>query len=476
MWERFSYYGMRAILIYFLTSSAAKGGLGFADSKAGAVYGLYTAMAYLSCLAGGWIADLFIGQRRGVLYGGLLIVAGEFCLMAPSTTVFYTGLGLLVAGTGFLKGNASTIVGKLYPKGDPRRDAGFSIFYMGVNLGAFLSPIFCGYVGEHYSWRLGFGLCGLGMIAGVIQYVFTNRFLGDAGLHPSRSDDPAKDRRARRTALRALGAVGVIIALVAILSSLGVIELTATLLSDALGWVLIAISTTVFVWLIFLGDWTPEERKRSTAILVLFVGSALFWATFEQAGSSLSLFAERNTNRHVTGWVASLLRQNDFPASWYQFVQPVFVILLSPVFAWLWLSLGRREPSSPAKFSFGLFFGGSAFALMVPAAIIATTGVLAGPMWLVGCYFLQTLGELCLSPVGLSAMSKLAPDRAQGFMMGLFFVSISMGNWLAGKAASLYSSIPLTSLFGYSAVFTIAAALILVLLIKPTKKLMGSTN
>ncbi|MDE3196711.1 MAG: oligopeptide:H+ symporter, partial [Acidobacteriota bacterium] len=362
MWERFSYYGMRAILIYFLTSSAAKGGLGFSDSKAGAVYGLYTALAYLSCLAGGWIADLFIGQRRGVLYGGMLIVAGEFCLMAPSDAVFYAGLGLLIAGTGFLKGNASTIVGQLYPKGDPRRDAGFSIFYMGVNLGAFLSPIFCGYVGEHYSWRLGFGLCGLGMIAGVVQYVFTSRFLGEAGLHASKSGDPEKDRRSRRTALRALGVVGAIIVLIALLSYSGVIELTATLLSNALGWVLIAISTAVFTWLIFLGDWSPEERKRSTAILVLFVGSALFWATFEQAGSSLSLFAERNTNRHVTAGIAGLLHQSDFPASWYQFVQPVFVILLSPVFAWLWIALGRREPSSPAKFSFGLLFGGSAFA------------------------------------------------------------------------------------------------------------------
>lgn len=476
MWERFSYYGMRAILIYFLTSSAAKGGLGFTDSKAGSVYGLYTAMAYLSCLGGGWIADLFTGQRRAVLYGGLLIVAGEFCLMVPTESVFYLGLCFLVAGTGFLKGNVSTIVGQLYPRGDVRRDAGFSIFYMGINLGAFLSPLFCGYVGEHYSWRLGFGLCGVGMIAGVVQYMLTSRFLGSAGLNPARTGDPARDRGLRQTALRSIfGALGLFL-LVGILGGTGVIRLTTDIISDALGWCLVAISVIVFSWLLFFGDWSPEERKRSGAILVLFVASALFWATFEQAGSSLSLFAERNTDRHVPAWIAGILHQPEFPASWYQFVQPAFVIALSPVFAWLWLRMGKREPSSPAKFAAGLFFGGAAFAIMVPAAIIAGGGQLAGPLWLTICYFLQTLGELCLSPVGLSAMSKLAPARAGGFMMGLWFVSISMGNWLAGKAASLYSSIPLATLFGYSAAFTIAAAVLLVLLVKPTVKLMGNAE
>src|SRR6185312_10649520 len=204
MWERFSYYGMRAILIYYLTSTIARGGMGFADSKAGAVYGLYTALVYLMALGGGWIADLFIGQQRAVLYGGILITAGEFCLMAPSTTFFYVALVLLMAGTGFLKGNVSTIVGQLYSREDPRRDSGFSIFYMGINIGAFLSPIFCGYVGEHFSWRLGFGLCGVGMLAGVVQYVLTLRYLGDAGRLPAKSENPAKDREHKRTAVVAL--------------------------------------------------------------------------------------------------------------------------------------------------------------------------------------------------------------------------------------------------------------------------------
>ncbi len=476
MWERFSYYGMRALLIYYLTSTVAHGGLGFPDSKAGAVYGLYTALVYLAALGGGWIADLFIGQQRAVLYGGILITAGEFCLVAPSESIFYLGLVLLMVGTGFLKGNVSTIVGQLYARGDARRDSGFSIFYMGINIGAFLSPIFCGYVGEHFSWRMGFGLCGLGMLAGLLQYVLTSRHLGKAGLHPAGSGSPEKDRRQKRTAILALGSSTGLLALVGLLGALGVLHLDTDTISEGLGWCLLGISALVFAWLIFFGDWTREERKRSAAILVLFVASALFWAAFEQAGSSLSLFAERNTNRSVPGFVSALLRQGEFPASWYQFVQPLFVIVLAPVFAWIWLKMGRHEPSSPAKFSAGLLFGGAAFVVMVPAAMIASGGSMAGPLWLVACYFFQTLGELCLSPVGLSAMTKLAPDRAAGFMMGIWFLSISIGNWLAGKAASLYSSMPLSQLFGSVAVFSIAAAVILLLIVRPTVRLMGGVN
>lgn len=471
MWERFSYYGMRALLILYLTAKVRDGGLGFADSRAGAVYGLYTAMAYLMCLAGGWVADLFIGQRRAVMIGAILITAGEFCLMAPSESVFYLGLVLLVAGTGFLKGNVSTIVGQLYAKDDTRRDSGFSVFYMGINIGAFLSPILCGYVGEHYSWRLGFGLCGIGMLLGMIQYALSGRWLGHAGLQPAKTGGKEK-----RTAIRAMLAAGAVLAILVILGTTGAVRLDANLISDGLGWCLLGIAIVVFAWLIFFGEWSKEERKRSGAILVLFIASAVFWASFEQAGSSLNLFAERGTNRHVPGFIAAILRQNEFPASWYQFVQPLFVIVFAPVFAWLWLRMGKREPSSPAKFSAGLLFAGLAFAVMVPAAMIAANGKLAGPNWLNLCYFLQTIGELCLSPVGLSAMSKLAPARAAGFMMGIWFLSISIGNWMAGKAASLYSSMPLPQLFGTVTLFSIVAAIVLFALVKPTVRLMGDVN
>jgi len=464
MWERFSYYGMRAILIYYLTTSVAKGGLGFADSKAGAVYGLYASMVYLMCLAGGWVADRVVGQRRAVLMGGVLIAAGEFCLVMPAVASFYLGLVLLVCGTGLLKGNVSTIVGQLYAPGDPRRDSGFSIFYMGINIGALISPLICGWIGEHYGWRMGFGVAGLAMLAGLVQYLLTGRHLGSAGLHPASTGDPARDMREKKSAIRALAIGAGVVALLAALSTTGIVEIDATMLSNAQGWLLLGISAVVFSWLIFFGDWTPIERKRSAAILVLFVSSALFWAAFEQAGSSLSLFAERGTNCQIFGFV--------FPASWFQSVQPVFVVTLAPVFAWIWLAMGRREPSSPGKFAMGLLFGGLAFLILVPAAYTVVSGAKVGPYWLIVTYFLQTLGELCLSPVGLSSMTKLAPERAAGFMMGIWFLSTSIGNWLAGQAASVYSSMPLPTLFGAVAAFSILAAVALFILIKPTVRMM----
>jgi POT family proton-dependent oligopeptide transporter len=470
MWERFSYYGMRAILILFLTDKIAHGGLGFSDDKAGAVYGFYTAMVYLLCLGGGWVADRITGQRRAVLIGGVFIAAGEFCLVAPSEISFYTGLVLLMMGTGLLKGNVSTIVGQLYAPGDPRRDSGFSIFYMGINTGALISPIICGYVGERISWRLGFAVAGAGMLLGLIQYLLGSRRLGSAGLHPASTGNPELDRRQKRNAAWAVSAFLGFFVVLGLAGALGAMAFTANLISEWLGWFLLGISVAVFAWLIFGGGWSREERKRSVAIMVLFVASALFWASFEQAGSTLSLFAERSTNRHIFSF--------EFPASWFQFVQPIFVVVLAPVFAWLWLALGRRrtEPSAPAKFSLGLLFGGSAFAILVPASIMAVHGAQVSMWWLTGTYLLQTLGELSLSPVGLSAMTKLAPERAAGFIMGIWFLSTSIGNWLAGEAASLYSSMPLPTLFGTVAALTIGAAVMLALLIKPTVRMMSGVK
>jgi len=468
MWERFSYYGMRAILILFMADKIAHGGLGFSDSKSGSVYGLYTSMVYLLCLGGGWIADRVTGQRRAVLIGAAFIACGEFCLMAPGEIFFYSGLVLLMMGTGLLKGNVSTIVGQLYSQGDPRRDSGFSIFYMGINLGALISPILCGYVGEKISWRLGFGLAGIGMLAGLIQYVLGGKYLGSAGLRPASTGDSALDRRQKRNALLAVGAGLGVFALLGVLGAMGVVEFTAERISAGQGWVLLGISVAVFSWLLLGKEWSAIERKRSAAVLVLFVASALFWAAFEQAGSSLSFFAERATDRNVLGF--------QFPASWFQFVQPLFVITLAPVFAWLWLRMGRHEPPSPGKFALGLTFGGIAFAILIPAAMMSANGELVAPWWLVSTYFLQTLGELSLSPIGLSAMSKLAPARAAGFMMGIWFLSTSIGNWLAGKAGSVYSSLPLPTLFGSVAVFSLIAALALAVLIKPTVKLMSGVK
>jgi POT family proton-dependent oligopeptide transporter len=468
MWERFSYYGMRALLILFMTASVDRGGLGFNVVKAGALYGFYTAMVYLLSLPGGWFADRIIGQRRAVLYGGILIAAGEFCLVAPSLTTFYCGLGLLMFGTGLLKPNVSTIVGQLYKPSDHRRDAGFSIFYMGINIGALLAPLACGWVGERISWRLGFGLAGIGMLAGLIQYVLGAKYLGDAGLRPSKSENPEQDRRQKRHAALAAIVVLALFGVVGGLAASGRIDVTAQLISSALGVVLIAITAAMFSWLIFGPGWSSIERKRFSAILVLFVASVLFWAIYEQAGSSLNLFAERSTNKSVLGFA--------FPASWFQSVPAIFVVVLAPVFAWFWIVLGRHEPSSPAKFSWGLLFVGLGLMLLVPAAAAASHGVLVSPLWLTTTYLLHTIGEMCLSPVGLSAMTKLAPQRVAGLMMGMWFVSIAIGDYLAGKAASLYETLPLTALFGWVGLFVIGAAAVLALMVRPTVRLMGGVK
>jgi POT family proton-dependent oligopeptide transporter len=294
----------------------------------------------------------------------------------------------------------------------------------------------------------------------LIQYWLGGKHLGQAGLYPSSSGDPAKDRAQKRAGVVAALAVLAILGTLMILSSSGAVVMDATTISDGLGWVLVIISVAVFYWMIFGKGWSADERKRAVAILVLFISSAIFWASFEQAGSSLNLFADRNTNRVVLGY--------QFPASWFQFVQPFFVITLAPVFAWIWLALGRREPSSPGKFTLGLLFACLSFAIMVPAA----AGGLVSPWWLVGCYLLATLGELCLSPIGLSAMTKLAPARAAGFVMGIWFLATAIGNWLAGRAGGLFESMPLQQLFGVVA----ASTLVLAVLIKPTVRMMSGVK
>ncbi len=468
MWERFSYYGMRAILILFMTASVSNGGLGFPVVKAGAIYGFYTAMVYLMGLPGGWVADRIFGQRRAVLYGGILIVAGEFALVSPGVPGFYGGLGLLIFGTGLLKSNASTMVGQLYAQSDRRRDSGFSIYYMGINLGALISPLICGYVGERINWRLGFGIAGLGMLAGLVQYLLGARHLGSAGLHPVPPASPEAGKRMKRNVALGAVAVALVLGVVGFLAMSGLIVLTAEGVSAALGVVLILVSAAIFAWLLLGPGWSLIERKRSGAMLVLFLASATFWAAYEQGGSSLNLFAERSTRNIIFGF--------NYPASWFQFLQPLFVMALAPAFAWLWIALGRLEPSIPTKFALGLLFGGVAFLILVPPARVAMTGGLVSPWWLTGTYFLQTVGEMCLSPVGLSAFSKLAPARVAGMMMGLFFVSISIGDYLAGTAASLYESLPLPLLFGVVAIISFAATAVLVVLIKPTVKLMAGVK
>ena len=464
MWERYSYYGTRALLMLYMVSGLQSGGMGFSVMKAGAIYGFYVAMVYLLTLPGGWIADRIIGQRKAVLFGGILISGGNFCLASSGIVAFYSGLVLLMLGTGMLKANVSTIVGQLYRQGDHRRDAGFSIFYMGINIGALISPIICGWIAYKFSWRFGFAASAIGMVAGLVQFVATRKYLGSAGLHPASSGDFENDRRQKRLGSIAVVAFLLVLIVLALLASLGMIHITPEAISDGLGWVLIGISVAVFSWMIFGKGWSAQERKRAGAILVLFIAAAVFWAVYEQAGSSLTLFADRNTHRVILG--------HEFPASWYQSVQPVAVIILAPIFAWLWVRLGEREPSSPAKFSIGLLFVGLSFLVMVPAAY----GTNVSPHWLNLSYFLSVVGEMCLSPVGLSAMTKLAPARAGGFVMGIWFLAASIGNWMAGKAGSLYETVPLPKLFGGGAIVAISAAVVLAILVRPTRRLMAGVS
>ena len=466
MWERFSYYGMRALLILFMTAPLATGGLGFDTATAGAVYGLYTSMVYMTTLPGGWIADRLIGQRRAVLYGGIIIASGHFCMAFPSLATFYLGLFLIVIGTGLLKGNVSVIVGQLYSANDTRRDAGFSIFYMGINLGAFIAPLICGYLGQRVSWHMGFAAAGFGMVLGVIQYQLGAKYLGAAGLEPVPAASPEAGAALQRRVRLVGGLVAAALALFGVMAYSGAISVTAV--ADGAGVMLLITTVVFFAWLLLSGGWTPQERKRLYVIALFFLAAALFWSLFEQAGSTLNLFGDRDTRTSVFGW--------SFPSSWFQSMNSMFIWMLAPVFAWLWIRLGSREPSTPVKFSLGLLSVGAGFAVLVVASQLAAGGVQVSPMWLTVVYLLHTCGELCLSPVGLSAMTKLAPARIGGLMMGVWFLATSVGNFIAGRLAGFYEQMPLPTLFTTIALFGIVAGFLLLLLSPAIKRMMGEVN
>lgn len=461
MGERFNFYGVRGLLILFMTASVASGGLGFDVKKAAMIYGLYMSSVYLLSLPGGWIADRLLGARRSVLYGGILISAGAFCLLSPSLTAFYLGLLIIVLGTGLLKPNVSTIVGMLYPPGDHRRDAGFSIFYMGINLGAVLASLICGWVGQKVNWHLGLALGGVGMLLAVVQFALQGKYLGNAG------NEVTHSQGARRNALIAIiGGCAAVALLFAVLRAAH-IDITPSLINDAFGVGLLGLSVVMFAWLIFGPGWSPIERKRFVAILVLFIASSLFWAAYEQAGSTMSLFAEHSTRKDILGF--------NYPASWFQSLNSFFIIAFAPAFAWLWIKLGRRDPSSPAKFALGLFLIGLGFVVLVPAAFLAQNGQVSS-LWLTASYLFQTFGELSLSPVGLSAMTKLAPARVVSLMMGIWFVTISVGEYVGGRLAAFYVALAPPTLFAIVAAFSIGAAIVLFFLIKPTVRLMSGVK
>ena len=434
MWERFSYYGLRPLLVLFMSAALAQGGFGIERSQASAIVGIYAASVYLMSLPGGWVADRLLGLRRAIMVGAVLISLGHISIglssFAHGRVPFFMGLILIVLGTGLLKPNISAIVGDLYPEGGARRDAGFSIFYMGINTGAFAGQIVTGLLGEKYGWHWGFGAAGVGMLIGLGLFALrSRRTLGNLGLEISRDPDPIKQSRQEKWMKLALAAGLGLLVLVIVLAATGVVTLNPQAIGRNMTYVLVATAIIYFGFVFIFGGLNIHEKKRILLIAILFFFAAIFWAAFEQAPTSLNLFAKDFTDRNIAGF--------EVPAVWFQSVNSVFIILFAPVFAAIWLALGKRSanPSSPAKFAMGLLFAAVGFALMIPAAnlVVNSGGTLhVSPWWLVFSYLFQTAGELCLSPVGLSSMTKLAPRKYVGQMMGIWFLATSVGNLIAG--------------------------------------------
>jgi proton-dependent oligopeptide transporter, POT family len=472
MWERFSYYGMRALLVLFMTASIADGGLAFDDVRATSIYGLYTAAVYLATLPGGWIADRMIGAQRSVWYGGLTIMCGHFILAIPAETTFYVGLIFVVLGTGMLKPNVSAMVGELYPQGGAACDAGYTIFYMGINLGAMIGPLICSGLGEssRFGWHYGFAAAGFGMLLGVIQYRLTSSHLGDAGRFPAHLRADAEITSPPRYGwLRIIIGLGLIV-LVSSLSLTGVIKINALSLAQASTYAISAIAAAFFAYLYLFGNLDGDEKKRVGVIMILVICGAVFWSGFEQAGSSLNLFAERYTDRMLSGF--------EIPAGWFQSINALFILMLSPFFAALWVNLAKRNlnPSIPLKFALGLIQLGLGFLVMVFAAKLVVAGDNVLPTWLIITYLLHTTGELCLSPVGLSAICKLAPKRFVSQMMGIWFLGTSLGNLMAGLVAGRFdpnSLEQMPNLYLQITSIAIGTGILMLIFYKPIKKMMG---
>ncbi len=506
MWERFSYYGMRAFLVVFIVTPVAQGGLGESKATAGIFYALYGSLIYLMSLPGGWVADRLIGQRKAVLIGGIVIMCGHITLAIPKEGAFLAGLGLLVLGTGLLKPNVSTIVGQLYDKNDIRRDAGYTIYYMGINIGAFFAPIVCGFLAQseifrhflaggvvtayvpllgldllsvsgpginpNHAWHFGFGAAAVGMGFGVVQFVLGWKHLGDAGAHPTRPD-PATSTPTPAPVYAIVGASVAIIGLVTYLlfDKYGINKAS---IADSFGVGLLVISIALFTILHKYIARDDDERRRVRAMMVLFLGCLSFFGLFEQAGSTMSLFAEEKVHRTVLGI--------DFPSSYYQFINAAFVVMLAPLFGWLWIRLAKqhREPTSVTKFSIGMAIAAASFMVMLPAVLgpVADGGKVSG-LYLFAFYLVSTMAELCLSPVGLSTMNKLAPARLASFVMGIWFLATAVGYYIAGRAEEKVGKLAVAldlgagGLYYLLILFGLVMALVMFLLAGPVKRMLA---
>jgi POT family proton-dependent oligopeptide transporter len=470
MWERFSYYGMRAILLLFLIDNV-RGGMGLTTSEGAAIYGIYTASVYLLSLPGGWIADNLLGQRKSIWYGGLVIMLGHIVLAFPSDkAIFYLGLAVVAMGTGLLKPNISTIVGELYPEGGARRDAGFSIFYMGINLGSFLGITIVGYLGQKIGWHYGFGAAAVGMGLGMVTFrILGQRYLSQYGNVPRKVEtSEAKMSGGNKTLIGFMG--GVVVILV-VLQLTGVLDLTtAQGLAQAMGAIISLTALGYFAYILLAGGLDAVETKRVAVLFIFFLVAAVYWAGNEQQGSSLQIFADRHTDLIFFGW--------QVPSSWFQNLNSGFILLFSPILAGLWIFLANRNInySVPAKMATSLLLLGMAYVVMIFASEQAVTGTRTSPLYLGLTYLLFTLGELFLSPVGLSSFTKLSPKRYASQLMGIWFVGASLGNLVAGLFAGGFEEgniAQMPALFQSVALFSLGAGVVMLFLVKPLRKWMG---
>jgi len=433
MWERFSYYGMRALLTLFLTAQLVTGGFGLDRTESLSIYGIFTALVYLTPILGGWFSDKILGQRKSILIGGITMAIGQFMLAASASEFFmqglderkhffYLGLGVLILGNGFFKPNISTIVGDLYDNDDPRKDGGFTIFYMGINIGAFLSPFIAGTLGEKVGWPWGFVAAGVGMLLGVLWFHFRRNTLEGLGLPPKAIAEGRTDLNGKDwmdILFYTIGNVAIVFGIMAFWGA------TNDLVHTIVIWVF-GISGALFIGMsIFKGTSGSTEWSRVFVILILAFFNIVFWAGFEQAGGTFNLFAEENTNRMVGGF--------QIPTTWFQNVNPIAIVTLAPIFSILWIKLSSKKlnPRTPVKFAMAMFIGAIAFYIMSIAANNAKDGTLVSPMWLVVVYVLLTCGELMLSPIGLSMVTKLSPHKIVSIMMGVWMASFALGNYFA---------------------------------------------
>ena len=463
MWERATYYGMRAILILFMTALVAEGGLGLDDRTASSVYGLYISFTYLSSLWGGWVADRLIGQQRAIIYGGALITIGNALLVVSNTGFFFVGLVVIVFGTGLLKPNISAIVAQLYPEGGSRRDAGFSIFYMGINVGAFVGQLMVPIIAAAAGWKIGFVVPALGMLFGLWQFIVGRKHLQGAG---------AEAPGARTGSWPAWALIG-IVAVIVVLGLTGRLEFNPVAIAVTANWAMIALAAGYFAYLLLFAGLDRLEKGRVFVMIALFAACAMFWAGFEQAGASFTLFAERYTDRDLFGW--------EIPGGAVQGANSLFIIIFAPIVASIWVALGKRnmDPSAPAKFALGLILMGVGFLVMFFAAGYVVSGEKVLPTWLLLTYLFHTFGELCLSPVGLSSMTKLAPPRFVGQVMGVWFLATAIGNNLAGQFAGGIDANNLPAMPGeflYLFWWGTIAGLVLLMLTPFIKRLMGGVK